>query len=132
MNRQITWKEAKSEILDSSDWIVHLDENDLNTFEGQDVAPILVLESSTCDSSEKRFSMPSQIIAKSVSGRNLGSITKIIIFIQFPISNPITMNEMGAANRLVDAIIPDGRDCEVKWGLSPREDYVSRIVCAIR
>lgn len=132
MNRQITWKEAKNEILGSSKWIVTLDENDMNTFEAQDDDLIQVLESTTRDSSEERFSILSQIIDSKVSAGTFESITKIIIFIQFPISNPITMEEMGAVNLLVDKLIQVGRDCEVKWGLSPREDDITRIVCAIR
>lgn len=131
MNRQITWKDARRYILGSANWIVHLDEDDLNTFEGQD-GNILVLESSTKDSSEKRFSILSKMIAECVADKNLTHINKIIIFIQFPISNPITMNEMSAANQLVDALIPEGNDCEVKWGLSPQEDDALRIVCAMK
>ena len=132
MSRQIPWKNVRREILRSSNWIVHLDKDDLNTFEGGDDDCILTLESSTSDLSEKRFALLSDMIEQKIADRNLDSITKIILFVQFPLSSPIMITEMNKINQLIDYLIPEGKDCEIKWGLSPREDDVTRIVCAMR
>ena len=122
----------KREILESSNWIVHLDADDLNTFESPNDENIIVQESSTRDSSEKRFSILLHKIAEKIVDKSIDSIDKVIIFIQFPISNPITMNEMSSVHQFVDLLVPEGKDCEIKWGLSPREDDVFRIICAIK
>lgn len=132
MNKLVFWKDVKRDILGSSNWVVHLDKEDLNNFEDSDNTPIMVLESSTIDSSDKRFSILSKRLSEIVAENNPESFSNMIIFIQFPISNPITMTEMGDVNRLVDKIIPDGKDCEIRWGLSPREDNELRIVCAMK
>lgn len=53
----------------------------------------------------------------------------MLVFVQFPISLPIMMAEMNSVSEMINYITVDDI-IEIKWGLSPREDKVSRIVCA--
>lgn len=126
------WQKIKGEILNSPKWLVSLDINDIVTLTSGNDNNINVLEASTMCSSDERFNILVADILNQYNTTNLMGCNplKMLIFVQFPISFPIMMAEMNSINKLVDSIVGDNADCEIKWGLSPREDKISRIVCA--
>ena len=127
------FEQFKEEVLTSPRWIVSLDENDLKVFQGDDDCIITILEAKTEDATEQRLHTLLERIAeqyKALKESHINSV-KVLIHIQFPISVPLMMSEMSAINEMVDLILPSGMDCEVKWGLSPREDNLCKIACAI-
>ena len=128
----LTWERLKVEILNSPNWLISLDQNDIKEMES-DNSEVSVFEATTENASENRFNELSNRIANECIKACLPQAerTRILMFIQFPLSAPIMMSEMTAINKLIDKLFPDGKDCSVKWGLSPREDNISRIVCAI-
>lgn len=127
------FEQFKEEVLTSPRWIVSLDENDLKAFQGDDDCIITILEAKTEDTTEQRLHTLLERIAeqyKALKESHINSV-KVLIHIQFPISAPLMMSEMSVINEMVDMILPSGTDCEVKWGLSPREDNLCKITCAI-
>lgn len=126
-------EQFKEEVITSPRWIVSLDENDLKAFQGDDDCTITILEAETEDATEQRLRILFDDIAKQFNALEYpcGNSVKVLIHIQFPISVPLMMNEMSAINEMVDLILPSGLDREVKWGLSPREDNLCKITCAI-
>ena len=127
------FEQFKEEVLTSPRWIVSLDENDLKAFQGDDDCIITILEAKTEDATEQRLHTRLERIAeqyKALKESHINSV-KVLIHIQFPISAPLMMSEMSVINEMVDMILPSGTDCEVKWGLSPREDNLCKITCAI-
>ena len=127
------FEQFKEEVLTSPRWIVSLDENDLKAFQGDDDCIITILEAKTEDATEQRLHTLLERIAeqyKALKESHINSV-KVLIHIQFPISAPLMMSEMSVINEMVDMILPSGTDCEVKWGLSPREDNLCKITCAI-
>ena len=127
------FEQFKDEVLTSPRWIVSLDENDLKVFQGDDDCIITILEAKTEDATEQRLHTLLERIAeqyKALKESHINSV-KVLIHIQFPISAPLMMSEMSVINEMVDMILPSGTDCEVKWGLSPREDNLCKITCAI-
>ena len=127
------FEQFKEEVMTSPRWIVSLDENDLKAFQGDDDCIITILEAKTEDATEQRLHTLLERIAeqyKALKESHINSV-KVLIHIQFPISVPLMMSEMSAINEMVDMILPSGTDCEVKWGLSPREDNLCKITCAI-
>ena len=127
------FEQFKEEVITSPRWIVSLDENDLKVFQGDDDCIITILEAKTEDATEQRLHTLLERIAeqyKALKESHINSV-KVLIHIQFPISAPLMMSEMSVINEMVDMILPSGTDCEVKWGLSPREDNLCKITCAI-
>ena len=127
------FEQFKEEVLTSPRWIVSLDENDLKAFQGDDDCIITILEAKTEDATEQRLHTLLERTAeqyKALKESHINSV-KVLIHIQFPISAPLMMSEMSVINEMVDMILPSGTDCEVKWGLSPREDNLCKITCAI-
>ena len=127
------FEQFKEEVLTSPRWIVSLDENDLKAFQGDDDCIITILEAKTEDATEQRLHTLLERIAeqyKALKESHINSV-KVLIHIQFPISAPLMMSEMSVINEMVDMILQSGTDCEVKWGLSPREDNLCKITCAI-
>lgn len=126
------WQKLKGEILNSPKWLVSLDKNDIETITGGNDNNINVLEASTMCSSDERFNILVAVILNQYNTTNLMGCNplKMLVFVQFPISFPIMMAEMNSINKLIDNIIGENMNCEIKWGLSPREDKISRIVCA--
>ena len=127
------FEQFKEEVTTLPRWIVSLDENDLKAFQGDDDCIITILEAKTEDATEQRLHTLLERIAeqyKALKESHINSV-KVLIHIQFPISAPLMMSEMSVINEMVDMILPSGTDCEVKWGLSPREDNLCKITCAI-
>lgn len=126
------FEQFKEEVMTSPRWIVSLDENDLKTFQGDEDCTITILEAETEDATEQRLHTLLDDIAKQYKALKVhcGGNVKVLIHIQFPLSSPLLMSEMSAINEMVDMIIPSGTDCEVKWGVSPREDNLCKITCA--
>ena len=118
------FEQFKEEVLTLPRWIVSLDKDDLKAFQGDDDCAITILEAETEDATEQRLHILLGNIAKQYKALEepRTNSVKVLIHIQFPISAPLMM---------VDMIIPTGMDCEVKWGLSPREDNLYKITCAI-
>lgn len=119
--------------MTSPRWIVSLDEDDLKTFQGDDDCTITILEAETEDITEQRLHILLGDFAKQYEALKepCSNSIKVLIHIQFPISSPLLMSEMSVINDMADLLIPKGLDCEVKWGLSPREDNLCKITCAI-
>lgn len=132
-NKKTDWKTLREEILSAPNWIVNLDVNDIDTIADADDNSVVV-EAIVEGMTENRFAKMSKILLDQLSLANVTSQSSIsmIMFIQFPLSSPIMMTEMNFVNELLDRMIPKDLDCEIKWGLSPREDEISRIVCAIK
>lgn len=128
------WKTLREEILTAPNWIVNLDVNDIDMIADADDNSVVVVEAIVEGMTENRFAKMSKILLDQLSLANVTSQSSIsmIMFIQFPLSSPIMMTEMNFVNELLDRMIPKDLDCEIKWGLSPREDDISRIVCAIK
>lgn len=126
------WQKIKGEILNSPKWLVSLDINDIVTLTSGNDNNTNVLEASTMCSSDERFNILVADILNQYNTTNLMGCNplKMLVFVQFPISFPIMMAEMNSINKLIDNIIGENMNCEIKWGLSPREDKISRIVCA--
>lgn len=105
--------------------------NDIVTLTSGNDNNINVLEASTMCSSDERFNILVADILNQYNTTNLMGCNplKMLVFVQFPISLPIMMAEMNSINKLIDNIIGENMNCEIKWGLSPREDKISRIVC---
>lgn len=133
-NKRTDWKTLREEILSAPNWIVNLDVNDIDTIADADDNSVVVLEAIVEGMTENRFAIMSKILLDQLSLVNVTSQSSIsmIMFIQFPLSSPIMMTEMNFVNELLDRMIPKDLDCEIKWGLSPREDEISRIICAIK
>ena len=95
---------------------------------------VVVVEAIEENVTENRFQTLSKTLLEQLSLVDFTSQSSIamLIFLQFPLSSPIMMTEMNYVNELMDNIIPKDMDCEIKWGMSPREDTISRIVCAIK
>ena len=127
------FEQFKEEVLTLPRWIVSLDKDDLKAFQGDDDCAITILEAETEDATEQRLHILLGNIAKQYKALEepRTNSVKVLIHIQFPISAPLMMSEMSAINEMVDMIIPTGMDCEVKWGLSPKEDNLYKITCAI-
>ena len=127
------FEQFKEEVLTLPRWIVSLDKDDLKAFQGDDDCAITILEAETEDATEQRLHILLGNIAKQYKALEepRTNSVKVLIHIQLPISAPLMMSEMSAINEMVDMIIPTGMDCEVKWGLSPREDNLYKITCAI-
>lgn len=131
MNRNImNWKQIKKKIINAPHWIINLDEYDCRTFEGDGSSCIKVIEAVTREDSEVRFDRLVKEIEVGTKQfihtgmRNL----KILVFLQFPISMPILMTELSRINDLIEQQIPQSFDYEIKYGLSPREDELTRII----
>lgn len=133
-NKKTDWKTLREEILTAPNWIVNLDANDVGTIADADDSSVVVVEAIVEDMTENRFAIMSKILLEQLSLVNVTSQSCIamIMFLQFPLSSPIMMTEMNFVNELLDSMVPKDMDCEIKWGLSPREDEISRIVCAIK
>ena len=86
-----------------------------------------------CDATEQRLRILFDDIAKQFNALEYpcGNSVKVLIHIQFPITAPLMMSDISVISYMVDLLIPKGLDCEVKWGLSPREDNLCKITCAI-
>ncbi len=127
------FEQFKEEVMTSPRWIVSLDENDLKDFQGDGDGIITILETATEDATEQRLRILFGDIAKQYNAREepCDNSVKVLIHIQFPISVPLMLSEMSAINEIVDLILPSGMDCEVKWGLPPREDNLCKIAFAI-
>ena len=127
------FEQFKEEVTTLPRWIVSLDENDLKDFQGDNDGTITILEAATEDATQQRLSILLEDITEQYNALEYpcGNSVKELIHIQFPISVPLMMSEMSAINEMVDLILPSGMDCEVKWGLSPREDNLCKIACAI-
>lgn len=125
------WQKIKGEILNSPKWLVSLDINDIVTLTSGNDNNINVLEASTMCSSDERFNILVADILNQYNTTNLMGCNplKMLVFVQFPISFPIMMAEMNSVSEMINYITVDDI-IEIKWGLSPREDNVSRIVCA--
>lgn len=125
------WQKIKDEILNSPKWLVSLDINDIVTLTSGNDNNINVLEASTMCSSDERFNILVADILNQYNTTNLMGCNplKMLVFVQFPISLPIMMAEMNSVSEMINYITVDDI-IEIKWGLSPREDKVSRIVCA--
>ena len=132
MSMWLTWERLKDEILNSPNWLINLDQNDIKEMES-DNSEVSVFEAKTEDASENRFNeLSDRIVNECIkAGLPQAKHPRMLMFIQFPLSAPIKMTEMTAINELIDRLFPDDKDYSVKWGLSPREDNISRIVCAI-
>ena len=127
----MNWSRVKEEILNSPNWIISLDENDLKSFEEFDNNEICVSEMSTTDQTECRFEQMCNQLSNLLSDKK-DKFGKMLMFIQFPINSPIMMSEMTYIQEMLEKSSHDDVECEIKWGLSPREDDVSRIVCALK
>lgn len=94
---------------------------------------IVILRTSTDDSTERRLHILFDDIAEQYKALKpcANSVKGLLIHISFPISSPLLMSEMSIINEMVGMVIPSGLDCEVKWELSPREDCLCKITCAI-
>lgn len=127
------FEQFKEEVITSPRWIVSLDENDLKAFQGDDDCTITILEAETEDATEQRLRILFDDIAKQFNALEYpcGNSVKVLIHIQFPITDPLMMSDISVISYMVDLLIPKGLDCEVKWGLSPREDNLCKITCAI-
>ena len=125
------WQKIKDEILNSPKWLVSLDINDIVTLTSGNDNNINVLEASTMCSSDERFNILVADILNQYNTTNLMGCNplKMLVFVQFPISFPIMMAEMNSVSEMINYITVDNI-IEIKWGLSPREDKISRIVCA--
>lgn len=128
----LSWSRLKEEILNSPNWLVRLDENDVKVFEDGGVETIRLFEAITEDMTENRFIMLGKEIIQSVYPDAIGNTCKVLIYIQFPISFPIMMAEMSSIPNMIEKLIPNETECEIKWGMSPREDNLSRIVLSIK
>ena len=130
--RNAKWQRLKEEILNSPNWLINLDQNDVREMDS-DNSKVSIFEATTEDASESRFNkLSDRIVNECINvGLPQAERPRMLMFIQFPLSAPIKMTEMTAINELIDRLFPDDKDCSVKWGLSPREDNISRIVCAI-
>lgn len=127
----LNWKRLKEEILASNRWIVNVDKYDLESFEGEVTHDIKVIETSTSNNTENRFRY---LIHSLQDERSLlkNAAKKLLVFIQFPLSAPITMDEMKNVNEVVEFFANGSDDCEVIWSMSPRDDDITRIVCAMK
>lgn len=133
-NKKIDWKALREEILTTPNWIVNLEANDVDTIADADDESVVIAEAiDDCDS-ENRFPIISKSIFDQLSMVDFSSQSNIsmLLYFQFPLSSPIMMTEMSFVNELLDKMIPKDTDCEIKWAMSPREDKVSRIVCAFK
>ena len=128
------WKTLREEILTAPNWIVNLDANDVDTVADADDDTVVVVEAIEENVTENRFQTLSKSLLEQLSLVDFTSQSSIamLIFLQFPLSSPIKITEMNYVNELMDNIIPKDMDCEIRWGMSPREDTISRIVCAIK
>lgn len=124
------WQQIKNEILKSPKWLVSIDGNDIESFATGNDSNIIVLEASTVDSSDERFNVLITDILNQYNTINLirYNSLKMLMFVQFPISFPIMMVEMNSINEMTNYITVDDIS-EITWGLSPREDNKSRIIC---
>lgn len=126
----MNWKQIKKKIINAPHWIINLDEYDCRTFEGDGSSCIKVIEAVTREDSEVRFDRLVKEIEVGTKQfihtgmRNL----KILVFLRFPISMPILMTELSRINDLIEQQISQSFDYEIKYGLSPREDELTRII----
>ena len=127
----LNWERFKEEILSSCRWIVSIDQYDLVSFEGKTSTDIKIIETTTSYMSDDRF----DCLIDSLQERKIiinHAVTKLLVFIQFPISAPVTMEEMRKVNELVELFNFSSDDCYVMWTMSPRDDNITRIACAIK
>ena len=127
----LNWERFKEEILSSCRWIVSIDQYDLESFEGKTSTDIKIIETTTSYMSDDRF----DCLIDSLQERKIiinHAVTKLLVFIQFPISAPVTMEEMRKVNELVELFNFSSDDCNVMWTMSPRDDNITRIACAIK
>jgi len=124
-----TWDKLKEEILNAPRWYVNIDMYDLKSFEGDGAEGIIVIEAETTDRSENRLNAITESLIAQIKGFNVPQ--KAMIYIQFPKSSPLIMEELNAVHNLVEETIPTNSDCQIMWGMSLREDDLSRVVCAI-
>lgn len=127
----LNWERFKEEILGSCRWIVSVDQYDLKSFEGESPKDIKIIETSTSNMSDDRF----DCLVHSLQERKIiinHAVAKLLVFIQFPISAPVTMEEMRKVNELVELFDFSSDDCDVMWTMSPRDDNITRIACAIK
>lgn len=128
------WVHFKEEILHAKRMIITLDQNDLEYFEEGNKSSIFVLEADTDNTSEGRFKILCDNLLEQYRKQNTKrlAITKMIMFIQYPTSNPVTMEEMSTSvENLINTIVPIRNDCQIKWGMGTREDNISRIIMAV-
>ena len=126
------FEQFKEEVMTSPRWIVSLDENDLKTFQGDNQSSIVILQAATEDITQHLHSLFDDIAEQYEALEiSCGNSTRVLIHIQFPITAPLMMSDISVISYMVDLLIPKGLDCEVKWGLSPREDNLCKITCAI-
>ena len=128
----LNWEHVKEEILNYPRWIIHLDENDVKSFEAESPENVDVLEAITEDNSENRFNILWNQIFESLLFNTEHQYNKILMYIQFPLNAPIMMSEMSSIQELIDKSFINNSECEIKWGLSPREDNISRIVLSFK
>lgn len=128
----LDWEHVKEEILNYPRWIIHLDENDVKSFEAESPENVDVLEAITEDNSENRFNILWNKIFESLLFNTEHQYNKILMYIQFPLNAPIMMSEMSSIQELIDKSFINNSECEIKWGLSPREDNISRIVLSFK
>ena len=127
----LNWERLKEEILGSSRWIVSIDQYDLVSFEGENSKDIKIIETATTNTSDDRF----DCLVHSLQERMIiinHAVKKLFVFIQFPLSVPVTMEEMRKVNKLVEFFVYGSEDCEVMWTMSPSDDNITRITCAIK
>lgn len=125
------WSSVKEEILNSRSWVIHLDEGDIDAFEDGGIECISVFEAITEDTSENRFKYLGEQISESFPPTLIGNYSKLLMYIQYPASSPIMMSELDFIQRMMNILLAEKDDCEIKWGLLPREGSVFRVVCSI-
>ena len=77
----MNWIRVKEEILNSPNWIISLDENDLKSFEESDNNEICVSEISTTDQTECRFEQMCNQLSNLLSDKK-DKFGKMLMFIQ--------------------------------------------------
>lgn len=127
------WSHFKEEIANSN-MSIQFNKKELEIFEKSDDSNITIIEASISETAHNRFQKLADMLSLQISKAQLYESLNIrmLIFVQIPFKAGITYDELKNRDKLVNTTIPANVTCEVQWGLAPREDDTTKIICAIR
>jgi len=127
---QLTWEEFKSKLLNTS-FLMGLGEGDLKHLEESEGTKFVILETTTSDTTERRFETVNNIIYKEIKNLEFSptSSWKVLFLIFYPESSPILMTDINYIKTFLGKFPPN---LELKWDMATNDIDVCKIICCLR
>lgn len=113
----ITFDDFKQQVLNTKEWTIALDADDLTTFNEKD-GETVAIEAITNDTTSERMHKLSRALADKLPLMKLFNYELVMLCIHVSRTTPLKAEELEYVHTLIETIEAGTISCEIKWGLA--------------